>query len=254
MTQGASSIPQPNLMLDDVRTTEDRVQIIEKRGFLNAIYNEWFDCHMRAIPEHADRLAEIGTGGKSFKSRNPQTLTSDILAVSHVDVVMDAQHLPFADESMDALILTNVLHHIPDVQLFLKESVRCLRSGGVATMIEPWVNGFSSQIYRYIHHEPFDPTTRAWSFKSTGALSGANQALPWIVFERDRQFFDKAYPTLGITDIHVMMPLSYILSGGFSAPPLLPGAAYRLWRGIERRIPLLERRAGLFAHIVLTKT
>jgi hypothetical protein len=63
-------------------------------------------------------------------------------------------------------------------------------------MIEPWVSTLSRPIYTRLHHEPFNPDAKDWSFPDTGPLSGANGALPWIIFQRDRHHFESGSASL----------------------------------------------------------
>ncbi|MDB4970653.1 MAG: hypothetical protein JWN44_6342 [Myxococcales bacterium] len=49
----------------------------------------------------------------------------------------DATRLPFADESFDAVLIRDVLHHIGDVAAVLSEARRVLRSGARLTLFEP---------------------------------------------------------------------------------------------------------------------
>ena len=44
--------------------------------------------------------------------------------------VADAEHLPYADETFDVVLGHAVLHHLPDVELSIKEMLRVLRPGG----------------------------------------------------------------------------------------------------------------------------
>ncbi len=67
-------------------------------------------------------------------------------------------------------------------------------------------------ILRYAHHEPSDPGAREWRFKTTGPLSGANGALTWIVFRRDRERFERQFPELGLERYEPHTPLRYRLS------------------------------------------
>jgi SAM-dependent methyltransferase len=49
----------------------------------------------------------------------------------------DAEHLPFADESFDAVWGCAILHHL-DLRRAGAELRRVLRAGGVAVVCEPW--------------------------------------------------------------------------------------------------------------------
>jgi hypothetical protein len=61
-------------------------------------------------------------------------------------------------------------------------------------MIEPWVTPWSRLVYTRMHHEPFVPAAAQWEFLTTGPLSGANGALPYILFSRDRAQFELEFP------------------------------------------------------------
>ena len=126
------------------------------------------------------------------------------------------------------------------------------RPGGRLVMIEPWNTPWSRLVYANFHHEPFDPSVRNWAFQSTGPLSGANGALPWIVFSRDREKFANRHPSLQVQAIRQLMPASYLVSGGFTMPSLAPGWLYRFVRQAER-LTGFERWAGMFATITLEK-
>jgi hypothetical protein len=121
-------------------------------------------------------------------------------------------------------------------------------------MIEPWVNSWSCFVYQNLHHERFDPTEQAWEFESSGPLSGANGALPWMIFERDQTTFEEEFPTLKVEVVLPIMPFCYLLSGGLSMRGLLPGFTYGLVRSVEGLIERSNKNLGMFALIVLRKT
>lgn len=52
-------------------------------------------------------------------------------------VTADATRLPFADRVFDALLIRDVLHHVPDVDGVLREARRVLKPGGALTLVEP---------------------------------------------------------------------------------------------------------------------
>ena len=153
------------------------------------------------------------------------------------------------DECLRGIVMTNVLHHVPDPTAFFDEAWRCVRAGGVIAMIEPWHNRWAGWVYRHLHHEPFDPDAQAWRIDAGGPLSGANGALPWIMFVRDRAMFTRRWPGWHIRSIDTMMPLRYLLSGGVSLRNAMPWGTDHLVAAVERLMPGL----GLFACIVLEK-
>jgi ubiquinone/menaquinone biosynthesis C-methylase UbiE len=60
-----------------------------------------------------------------------QALTTASLLGHHVaGAVADAEQLPFADGSVDAVVAHATIHHLPDVDRALREIVRVLRPGG----------------------------------------------------------------------------------------------------------------------------
>src|SRR5262249_37693193 len=153
-----------------------------------------------------------GSGAGFCAEFIPGLITSEVFPSSNARLVIDARALPFAAASLRAIVMTNVLHHLPDVGRFFEEAARGLRPGGKILMIEPWVTRWSTLVYSRLHHESFPPEVAAWSFSGGGPLSGANVALPWIVFSRDRGKFERAYPTLCLEQIRPFLPLRYLLS------------------------------------------
>jgi len=52
-------------------------------------------------------------------------------------VAADAAHLPFADGAFDAVLIRDLLHHLPDRAAALAEARRVVRPGGRVTVVEP---------------------------------------------------------------------------------------------------------------------
>lgn len=253
MLKNLLQLPQTRgLDLDDPHLTDLRHEIIRGKPFLYRIYQEWYELLNRALPTNAFPVLEIGSGGGFYRETQPRALTSEIFRIPGVDAVLNAQQLPFADGTLGAIVMVNVLHHLPDVRQFFLEASRCVAPGGVIAMVEPWFTGWSGWVYRNLHHEPFDPAAPNWHFSSSGALSGANGALPWILFERDRKKFERAFPHWQITRVQPFMPLRYLLSGGVSMRALMPAFTYPLWRALETALTPAMPQIGMFAHIVLT--
>ncbi len=239
--------------IDDPATTELRKQIIASKPFLRAIYDEWYGMLASELPAGDGPVLELGSGAGYCERFIEGLIKSEAFAGPNVGLVADAQRLPFADGTLRAIVFTDVLHHMPDAHLFFAEASRCLRSGGKVLMIEPWVTPWSSFIYRNLHHETFRPETAGWSFPSNGPLSGANGALPWIVFVRDRRKFEAEFPSLAIDEIRPFLPFRYLLSGGVSLRSLAPGFTHGLWAGLEHALEPCMPRLAMFAFVALHK-
>jgi SAM-dependent methyltransferase len=235
---------------DDPRTTALRRRIIAEKPFVRRIYDEWYSLLQSDLPRGDGRVLELGSGAGFFKEYVPETITSEIFMCPGIDIVADAQNLGMADHSLRAIVMTDVLHHLPDVRRFFTEATRTIRPGGVIAMIEPWVSWWSKIIYPRLHHEPFRPDADRWSFNTSGPLSGANGALPWIVFKRDREVFKRDFPDWHIDRVEPIMPLRYLISGGVSMRTLIPLALYEPMRWTET---LFGRGSAMFAHIVLRR-
>lgn len=90
----------------------------------------------------------------------PGVITSDVLKLPNVDKVFSVCNMPFANESVDAFTMIDVLHHVAEPRAFFKEALRCLKVGGNIIMIEPANTLWSRFIYTNFHHELFDPYAR----------------------------------------------------------------------------------------------
>jgi SAM-dependent methyltransferase len=238
---------------DDPRTTELRKQIIQSKPFLKAIYEEWYERLAAEVPRGTGGVLELGSGAGFLSRYIPALITSEVFPCSNVSVVLNAQKMPMEDGSLRAIVMTDVLHHMPDVQRFFAEASRCLRSGGKILMIEPWVTPWSAFVYGRFHSEPFLPAAAEWEFATSGPLSGANVALPWMVFVRDRPRFEKEFPEFTIEEIRPFMPFRYFLSGGVSMRSLMPGFTHGMWALLERSLDFQRDRLGMFAFVAVRK-
>lgn len=241
------------LDLDDPRLTELRFGIIERKPFLRRVYLRFYRELLgaaRTVP--AGPHLELGAGGGFLKELAPKVLTSEFLAVRGVDVRASAESLPFADASLAAVYMLDVLHHLPHPRDYFAELARCLKPGGRAIMIEPYLSTWSRFVYTRLHHEPVDPDA-PWELASSGPLSSANTALPWIVFQRDLAEFCSRYPQLSLVAYRPFMPFSYILSGGVSLRSLAPGFSFSAVQAIETALSPLNRWLAMFCLIVLER-
>jgi|SRR5688572_24545658 len=226
-------------------------EIIQQKKFLKSLYIDWYRKLMKYSGYNPNgKFLELGSGGGFIKELMPGVITSDVIALPDVDKVFSGEKMPFDDNSLDGIMMIDVFHHIPDPRAFLNEVNRVLKPNGTLTMSEPWNTAWSRLVFQNFHHEPFEPAG-GWHIINSGALSGANGALPWIVFERDRDVFEKEYPNLKIETIKHHTPLRYLLSGGLTMKQLLPGSLFGICTWMDN---LLSRfKFSLFAFILIKK-
>lgn len=241
------------LDIDSPETTLFRRQIILEKKFLKQIYVEWYQTLSAQLPDLTGSILEIGSGGGFLPEIIPDVITSEVFYLPDMDMLLNGHDLPFPSESLKAILMSNVFHHIPDVERFISESLRCLKPGGRIIMLEPWVSNWSTFIYRRLHHEPFEPDSDSWSFPTSGPLSGANGALPWIVFQRDQERLLHLFPQLKVVSIQGTMPFRYLISGGVSLRSLIPAWSFGFWRRFETMLSPWKKQISMFAYITLEK-
>ena len=239
--------------VNDPQTTVLRKRVLLEKQFLRRLYQEWYEALIQAVPPGEGPVLELGTGAGFLKEYLPDVITSDLLPLPDLSLVLDGHEMPFRDGCLRAIVMIDVLHHLPKPRRFLQEAARCVRPGGSVAMIEPWVSTWSRLVYTKLHHEPFHPEAAQWEFSASGPLSGANEALPWIMFERDRPRFAEEFPEWRVKSIVPDMPLAYVLSGGVSMRALMPGVAYGLIRRIEGLMEPWMKKCAMFARIVLER-
>lgn len=250
----ASLIEEPSRELDASDTSVDHAHKIRSNIFLRKIYEENYAFFLEELSDvGGGAKLELGSGGGFISEVIPGVLTSDLVPLPTTDLVYSALKLPFVSESVSAILMMNVLHHLQDVSVFFEEADRCMQAGAKVIMIEPAHTLLSRLIYTYLHHEPFEPNRKEWELPPGGRLSMSNQALPWILFRRDYDTFRSKFPSFELTRYENFMPFRYILSGGVSRPPFLPPWSYGAVKGIETLLAPLNNQIGLFAKIVLRK-
>lgn len=213
--------------------------LMKEKHSLREIYEEQYLEMlqlMRRFCRTPGQLVEIGSGGGFMKDICPEIMTTDVRDISGVDFFMDAMDMPFENESLRAIFATHVLHHIPDIEKFLRECDRVLYPGGGIIAIEPYYGPLATFIYKNVHPEPFDKEAKSWALTGGGPMSGANQALSYILFERDRDIFDKKYPQFELVYQRPFGFLRYMGTGGIWLPQRLPSFMFPVLKFMERTV------------------
>ena len=231
--------------------TKDRIGFEKSNRALGFLYKEWYELISKFLSEIDGINIELGCGASFIDQINKSIKKTDVFLNSNTDFKLNAMDIGKDFENkISNLILVNVFHHISDPELFLKSAEKSLLSGGRIIMIEPSNNYWSRLVYKFIGHEPFDTSQIEWKFQSKDPLLDSNQAISWIIFERDYFKFKNLFPMFSLIQKRNMMPFSYLLSGGHSFNTRI-GISINIIRIFEKFF--LDKYFGIFNLICLEK-
>ncbi|KAA8559047.1 hypothetical protein FX985_05415 [Pseudomonas extremaustralis] len=255
-----SFLLDPTLKMLDVDGPERfqlHSKILERKRMLKDVFIEFHhDFHHLADRYFnvAGLEIELGAGIAPMRDSYPQVLATDIVSNERLDMTLNAEAMNLDDNSVRAFYGQNCFHHFPHPDRFFMELQRTLKPGGGAILIEPFHGLFAAFLYkRLFKSEGFDMAFQSWETPSTGPMNGANQALSYIVFVRDRKIFELKYPDLEIVHQEVCSNYPrYLISGGLNFRQLLPDFLIPLIKVTEKLISPLKRILGLH-HIVVIR-
>lgn len=231
--------------------------LLEKR-MMREVFTEFYEECLRLDRDRftgQGERVEIGAGVSFFKKLHPEIISTDIKKSELLDMVVDALNMPFNDESVRAFYGINCFHHFPDPNRFFQELQRTLTPGGGCVLIEPYYGFVAQRVFRQLFAtESFDVTQTEWKNEANKVMSGANQALSYIVFVRDQEKWLARHPGLELVG-HCPMNnyLRYLLSGGLNFRPLLPGFSAPFIKLAEWMLTPWNRFLALHHMIVIKK-
>ena len=146
----------------------------------------YLDCRRRCelirdqaqgLPPGTSILLDVGGRGKPyaplFEGRVAHHFVIDIAPGDSVDLVGDGRSLPLADASIDVVLCTQVIEHIPEPALVLDEIRRVLRPGGKLILSVPSIfpqHGSPGDYWRYM------PQGLAWLLRDFRQVSIQGEA------------------------------------------------------------------------------
>lgn len=233
---------------------------------LRGLYAEWYGKVRAQLPAAGlGPFVELGSGPGFAREFIPELQLSDLVRAPWHDHAIDAARtLPFADRSLGALVLFDVLHHLASPTTFFDEATRVLAPGGRVILCEPSVSPLSYPIYRWFHEEELDMGVDPFADASLAPSEGpakdpfdSNQAIPTLMFARarGRSTFAQRFPGLTFRSLERFAGPAYPASGGFGRGPLLPLALWKGLHALETALPAAAFRAiGFRMLVVLEKS
>lgn len=106
------------------------------------VYRRWVELIVAGAPIRG-RILDLGGGGSGLVRAGGQVSRVIVVDIRHQagpDVVADLEGpLPFADHSVDGVVCLNVVEHLRDERMVIRESARILRSGGLLVLVAPFL-------------------------------------------------------------------------------------------------------------------
>ncbi|HLJ22169.1 MAG TPA: methyltransferase domain-containing protein [Stellaceae bacterium] len=217
---------------------------------------------LRRLSGEGRRCLVIGGGDSAaanarIRAALPDTIVSDVVAGADVDMICDGHDLPFQDDTLDLVVITQVLEHVLDPQRVVEEISRALRPGGLVVATTP----FMEQVHMGAHDfQRFTDLGHRWLFRNfeeieRGNCSGPGSALLWSIEFFARSLcpsYRAALVASGLVRLFLFwikyadllmlrLPGTYDAAGayyflGLNAKRAVidPGALLRQYRGIKR--------------------
>ena len=235
--------------------------VLLNKKLINNVFREFYstcyDLYQKYKKCDGDPLIiEIGSGSSLFKHYYPEIISTDIKKHEYNDMTLDAQDMQnVEDGSVDAFMAINCFHHFPAPDKFFEQIIQKLKCGGTCVIIEPYYGFLSKFLYsRMFETESFDKKQQNWDYIVKGPMSGANQALSYIVFERDRDILLEKYPEIEIVHKRIFNNyLRYLFSGGLNFIQLVPDFMEGPLKVTEALMKFVNKHFGLHHVVVIRK-
>ena len=153
-------------------------------------------CRRRALGPRV----ELGSGPGFAREFIPDLELTDLVRAPWHDREVSAEALPFADGSVGALVLFDVLHHLPSPRRFFDGGgARAARRAGRIVMCEPYISPLSYPVYKFLHEEPLDLSVDPLALDRGRRRRRAIRSTPTrrsrrCCSARQRQAFAEAFP------------------------------------------------------------
>jgi SAM-dependent methyltransferase len=247
-----------NIDVDGLDRLALHSKMLERKRMLREVFTEFHHLFRKLDRQFLTGEGleiELGAGIAPMRDSYPEVQATDVVDGDYLDRVLNAESMELDDGSVRVFFGQNCFHHFPRPDRFFYELERVLTHGGGAILLEPYYGPFATFLFkRLFRTEGFDKAYPSWDTPVTGPMNGANQALSYIVFVRDRAEFEHKHPTLKIVhQVRVGNYLKYLLSGGLNFRQLSPDAMSPFVDFVQWCLSPLNRWLSLHHIVVIRK-
>jgi len=141
----------------------------------------YFKKLLSFLPEDS-LVINIGSGPFRLHAK---IINIDLEQYNNVDIVADANHLPFKDESIDGIISIVLLEHVPDSTSVIKEMNNILKPGGFIYACVPFIQGYHASPHDYLRWTSSGVKKLFEDYEQVemGTAGGPTSSLVWIFQE-----------------------------------------------------------------------
>jgi len=175
---------------NDTRDSFDRIKLFFKRfpkfyyfliEFISPVCSDQRPLR-RFLASAEGMVLNIGSGNSI---RQQGVLNVDMMDYENVDIVCDIHHLPFKDNSVDAVMSLAVLEHVQEPAVVLKEVRRVLKPGGRVFSVIPFMQPFHASPHDYQRYTlpGIEYLHRDFQKVESGVYSGPVSGALWAVQE-----------------------------------------------------------------------
>jgi SAM-dependent methyltransferase len=210
----------------------------ERKPLLREVYAHFYREIARRLEGRPEGpVVECGSGIGNLKTAIPDCIATDLFPNPWIDRTENVFALSFPDNSVAALILFDVFHHLEYPGAALAEMRRVLKPGGRLILFEPAAGLLGLLALGLFHHEPLalhQPITwdapNGWDPQSVRYYAAQGNA--WRIF-RCGEHADRL-DSWAVREVAYYPALLWLLCGGFRGPQLCPPFTLPLVRLLER--------------------
>jgi len=230
----------------------------KKKPVLQKVYLTFYNQIKNHINHHVEgKLVEIGSGAGNLKTVVKDVICTDLFPNPWIDQVENAYQLSFNNEEISNIILFDVFHHLEYPGNAFDEFLRVLKKEGRLIIFEPDLSVLGMLVYGAFHHEPvkaFSEIKWKTNDKTNLLFSGYYSAQGNAHRMFLRRKYKKYFKDWNIISIKRIAAISYIFSGGYSKPQLIPDSLFKFLFKTDRILSHLPFLFSTRLLVVLEKT
>jgi SAM-dependent methyltransferase len=227
------------------------------KNSLQKVYGKFYELIKQQINlDVKGKIVELGSGVGNLKSKIPEAICTDLFNNPWIDQIENAYNLSFDNEEVSNIILFDVFHHLQYPGEAFNEFYRVLNPKGRVVIFEPDISFLGFIVYGLLHHEPIKLFSKiTWKAPLTIDPSILNyyaaQGNASRVF-RSKKYLQH-FKQWKIVDKKRVASISYIMTGGYSKPQMLPEKCFPVLNRLDKYLSFLPNLFSTRFLIVLEK-